>query len=392
MNADLQTVQLDAASLGLPGRYRTDEDAIAQGKLFASNSRTKLTQGLQRTVEMVRELQDIRGADSFDVLRLLECAGVRSGIVSPSSCNKLAEALVKTGILQVAPGFEGWRACCRYRAEQGPRAEDVDVAMQEVLKASATAEQAEAKRSKRSHEEGEAGLQAPEPAARVEVPLVEPLAPAVRTGVVTTAGGVDLADLGLFVDLGAKARARKVEAPEQAGTSSGHQLLQQVNKAAAAAAAAAANIPAMRAPEEDNEGEEGRGVGEADEEVIVLEDEEDESEGEEDEDRPAPEPARKRARREGTSARLGAWGRPTALHAEVLEFAARCDRGPEAAQRVQQMVEEVSAAARIVWGNRACAVLFGSQATGLALPGSDLDVVILGCSVQMSNPAKGYNK
>ena len=34
--------------------------------------------------------------------------------------------------------------------------------------------------------------------------------------------------------------------------------------------------------------------------------------------------------------------------------------------------------------------LFGSQATGLALPGSDLDVVVLGISDELASPASGF--
>jgi DNA polymerase sigma len=36
-------------------------------------------------------------------------------------------------------------------------------------------------------------------------------------------------------------------------------------------------------------------------------------------------------------------------------------------------------------------ILFGSQATGLALPGSDLDIVILGASDELENPASGFS-
>lgn len=37
-------------------------------------------------------------------------------------------------------------------------------------------------------------------------------------------------------------------------------------------------------------------------------------------------------------------------------------------------------------------VLFGSQATGLALPGSDLDIVVLGVTDAMSNAAAGFSR
>lgn len=45
----------------------------------------------------------------------------------------------------------------------------------------------------------------------------------------------------------------------------------------------------------------------------------------------------------------------------------------------------------VLWGHSRT-VLFGSQATGLALPGSDLDIVVLGVTDAMSNAAAGFSR
>ena len=54
-------------------------------------------------------------------------------------------------------------------------------------------------------------------------------------------------------------------------------------------------------------------------------------------------------------------------------------------------MRRIEAAARSVWpGCRAA--LFGSQATGLALPGADLDVVVLGASTELQRAGSGFTK
>lgn len=53
------------------------------------------------------------------------------------------------------------------------------------------------------------------------------------------------------------------------------------------------------------------------------------------------------------------------------------------------MVGEVDAAARSLWP-QARVVLFGSQATGLALPGADLDIVVLGVGPTLSRAGTGF--
>ena len=60
-------------------------------------------------------------------------------------------------------------------------------------------------------------------------------------------------------------------------------------------------------------------------------------------------------------------------------------------QCIDAAVEAVRRVASVLWG-QSRTVLFGSQATGLALPGSDLDIVVLGASVNMSHAAAGFNR
>jgi DNA polymerase sigma len=57
--------------------------------------------------------------------------------------------------------------------------------------------------------------------------------------------------------------------------------------------------------------------------------------------------------------------------------------GEQALRQLGEIVRRIWPAAQIH--------LFGSQATGLALPGSDLDFVILGASPIMQNAAQGFS-
>ncbi len=51
----------------------------------------------------------------------------------------------------------------------------------------------------------------------------------------------------------------------------------------------------------------------------------------------------------------------------------------------------IDRAVRDLWPEaRTC--LFGAQASGLALPGSDIDVVILGVVEDLATPAEGFSK
>ena len=58
---------------------------------------------------------------------------------------------------------------------------------------------------------------------------------------------------------------------------------------------------------------------------------------------------------------------------------------------VQHAVDSVSKLAKLLWPHSRT-VLFGSQATDLALPGSDLDIVILGVAQDLTTAASGFTK
>lgn len=60
------------------------------------------------------------------------------------------------------------------------------------------------------------------------------------------------------------------------------------------------------------------------------------------------------------------------------------------AHTVQDAVSAIRRLATGLWP-ASRTILFGSQATGLALPGSDLDIVILGASDELENPASGFS-
>jgi len=60
-------------------------------------------------------------------------------------------------------------------------------------------------------------------------------------------------------------------------------------------------------------------------------------------------------------------------------------------QAVSDAVEAVTNVTKAIWP-QSRTVLFGSQATTLALPGSDLDIVILGVSENITNAASGFTK
>jgi hypothetical protein len=72
-----------------------------------------------------------------------------------------------------------------------------------------------------------------------------------------------------------------------------------------------------------------------------------------------------------------------------------CSRGDGFLQAeldlLAEAVRRIEGAARSVWpGCRAAP--FGSQATGLALPGADLDVVVLGASSELQRAGSGFTK
>ncbi|CAG9465955.1 unnamed protein product [Pedinophyceae sp. YPF-701] len=82
----------------------------------------------------------------------------------------------------------------------------------------------------------------------------------------------------------------------------------------------------------------------------------------------------------------------SALHREVGLFARLCEPAPSERRDVDAVVAMVHKAAAHTFGRAARATLFGSRATGLALPGSDLDIVILGgeADALMLSPASGF--
>lgn len=51
----------------------------------------------------------------------------------------------------------------------------------------------------------------------------------------------------------------------------------------------------------------------------------------------------------------------------------------------------VTSVTKVLWPDSQT-VLFGSQATSLALPGSDLDIVVLGVSENITNAASGFTR
>jgi DNA polymerase sigma len=56
---------------------------------------------------------------------------------------------------------------------------------------------------------------------------------------------------------------------------------------------------------------------------------------------------------------------------------------------LEQVCDRLRELVKTIWPH-AELHLFGSQATGLALPGSDLDVVILGVTPVLQNAAQGF--
>lgn len=60
-------------------------------------------------------------------------------------------------------------------------------------------------------------------------------------------------------------------------------------------------------------------------------------------------------------------------------------------QCIDTAVESVRRVVSVLWP-QSRTVLFGSQATGLALPGSDLDIVVLGVSDNMTDAAAGFSR
>eukprot|EP00884_Botryococcus_braunii_P007183 jgi/Botrbrau1/16466/Bobra.0142s0060.2 len=84
-------------------------------------------------------------------------------------------------------------------------------------------------------------------------------------------------------------------------------------------------------------------------------------------------------------------GARSRLHSEIVRFAGACSLSSNDQTAISQAMDAVCSIVRYIWP-RAAVHLFGSQATGLALPGSDLDVVVLGASPLLQNAAQGFSK
>ena len=63
----------------------------------------------------------------------------------------------------------------------------------------------------------------------------------------------------------------------------------------------------------------------------------------------------------------------------------------EESAAVTLAVDTVARVVRLIWPH-ARTVLFGSQATTLALPGSDLDIVVLGVTQDLARAGTGFTK
>lgn len=79
------------------------------------------------------------------------------------------------------------------------------------------------------------------------------------------------------------------------------------------------------------------------------------------------------------------------LHEEVVQFAAASLPTRQEVAGVAAAVGRVERAATTLF-SQARVLLFGSQASGLALPGSDLDIVVLGAGCEMQRAARGYSR
>ncbi|MEW5308877.1 MAG: hypothetical protein WDW38_000801 [Sanguina aurantia] len=81
----------------------------------------------------------------------------------------------------------------------------------------------------------------------------------------------------------------------------------------------------------------------------------------------------------------------SALHHEVASFALHASSSELELQQLDIAMRAVQTVVASIWPH-ARAVLFGSQASGLSLPGSDLDIVILGVMEDLATPAEGFRR
>jgi len=80
----------------------------------------------------------------------------------------------------------------------------------------------------------------------------------------------------------------------------------------------------------------------------------------------------------------------SSLHDEITQFARDAAPTRMEVAEILAAVRAVDIAARAVW-KQAEVLMFGSQATGLALPGNDLDIVVLNVGPQLKRAATGFN-
>ena len=81
----------------------------------------------------------------------------------------------------------------------------------------------------------------------------------------------------------------------------------------------------------------------------------------------------------------------TPLHYELERFAAMAAPSEEEISSINFLISKIDDITRKIWP-KARALIFGSQATALALPGSDLDIAIVGVGPKMSSASAGFSQ
>jgi non-canonical poly(A) RNA polymerase PAPD5/7 len=80
----------------------------------------------------------------------------------------------------------------------------------------------------------------------------------------------------------------------------------------------------------------------------------------------------------------------TALHRELEMFARLASPSQDELDAIQDVVTRIDVITQKLWP-KARAMIFGSQASGLALPGADVDIAIIGIGPNMKSASSGYN-
>lgn len=213
-----------------------------------------------------------------------------------------------------------------------------------------------------------------------------------------TIEGVDLGSLGLFVDVEAGA-VPDVRIPGESESESDEE--EEDDEEEFDDGELNGSESDEDESDDEDEDEAWGGEGMKDEDGDFSDDGYEDAEGSEDEldeyeydDGATDPPPTKRARKHSNLAEgLAPAGTLSTLHYELQAFADRCASSADERARITELIRQINDAAQQIWGVGASAHLFGSQATGLALPGSDLDVVVLGSPIRPSaNPAAGVSK